>query len=294
MLGPAERAQLACLLEATARKPGNVHPGRSFQDAGYLDFAVSASVLARHLRPEIIRADGVGPVVLRAVRETRALIGHNTNLGLILLLTPLAVAPEGVPLREGVIRVLESLTIADAEAVFEAIRLANPGGLGTSTDQDVSGAPSVTLREAMALAADRDAVARQYATGYADVFEVAAPALREALHDGRPLEVAVVRTQLTLMAASPDTLIARKRGPALALESSRRAAAILEGGWPDRPGAVVAIRDFDAWLRHDGHARNPGSTADLLAAALYVALGDGTIEVPRHLNRPGWDAGDSL
>ena len=293
-LEAGDRAQLACILEATARKPGNVHPGRSFRDAGYLDFVVSASILGRNLRPELLRDRGVGPSILRAARETRATIGHNANLGMILLLTPLAAAPEGVPLREGIAEVLHGLTINDAEAAFEAIRIAKPGGLGSSPEQDVATAPTVTLREAMRLAADRDAIARQYATDFDDVFELAAPTLRDALGAGRPLEIAIVQTQLMLMAAHPDTLIARKRGPALALESSRRALGVIEAGWPDRPSSVAAIRDFDAWLRRDGHSRNPGATADLLAATLYVALGDGTIEVPRHLNRPGWDAGDSL
>ncbi|QDV37958.1 triphosphoribosyl-dephospho-CoA synthase [Tautonia plasticadhaerens] len=293
-LGHRDLAQLACLLEATARKPGNVHRCRGFADAGFLDFAVSASVLARHLDPKLVRGFGVGGVVLRAVRETRGLVGHNTNLGMILLLTPMAGVRVRRRLREGLARILDRLSVADTVAVYEAIRLARPGGLGEAPEQDVADEPTVTLREAMGLAADRDAIARQYATGYADVFDLALPTLGDALRAGRPLEAAIVLTHLTLMAGRPDTLIARKRGEAVARESARRAAGVLASGWPDGPGSVEAIREFDEWLRADGHARNPGATADLIAATLYAALCDGTIEFPRHLSGEGWDAGDRL
>jgi triphosphoribosyl-dephospho-CoA synthase len=158
----------------------------------------------------------------------------------------------------------------------------------------VADEPTVTLLEAMRLAADRDAIARQYATGYADVFELALPTLREALRLGRPLEAAIILAHLTLMAERPDTLIARKCGQVVAQESSRGAIGVLASGWPDTPGSVGEIRAFDAWLRADGHRRNPGATADLIAATLYAALHDGTIELPRHLRRDGWDAGDVL
>jgi triphosphoribosyl-dephospho-CoA synthase len=288
-------AFLACLLEATARKPGNVHPGRAFDDAHYLDFALSAANLARWLDPDRIREVGVGRVVRIAVQMSVALVGHNTNLGMILLLTPLAgVRRKAGGLRKGVERILDALTIDDARAVYEAIRIARPGGLGSVPEHDVSDEPTITLREAMCLAAPHDAIARQYATGYADIFDFALPTLREALRSHRPLETAIVLTHLTLMAERPDTLIARKCGPGVSLEAARRAIAVLASGWPDSADSIEQIRAFDAWLRADGHSRNPGATADLIAATLYVALCDGTIDFPRHLSRPGWDAGDVL
>ena len=36
-------AQLACVLEATARKPGNVHRFADFDDVSYLDFVTAAA-----------------------------------------------------------------------------------------------------------------------------------------------------------------------------------------------------------------------------------------------------------
>ena len=70
----------------------------------------------------------------------------------------------------------------------------------------------------------------------------------------------------------PPAMIARKWGPAVAAEASLRAQSVLSGGRSKRPTEVPAYADFDAWLRADGHRRNPGATADLMAAALFLAL----------------------
>lgn len=273
-------ARLACILEATARKPGNVHRFRDFDGAHYLDFLLSAAVIGDVLNFAMIQEHGVGVAVFETVAATQRVVGHNTNLGMVLLLAPLAGSAPGGPLRAGLGRVLASLTVADAIAVYQAIRLARPGGLGEAAEQDVSGVPTVTLREAMRLAADRDLIARQYVNDYAEVFEVALPALRRGIEGGRGLETAIIGAQLELMAACPDTLIARKRGAGTAAESSRRARAVLDAGWPEASGSASLLAGLDTWLREDGHARNPGTTADLLCAALYAALYDGLIPLP--------------
>jgi len=283
-LTPGGLAQVACLLEATARKPGNVHRYKDFPDTHYLDFALSAVAVGPAL--DRAAADGVGATVLAAVRATRAVVATNTNLGIILLLAPLAAVPTDRPLRGAVEEVLRATTVADARCVYEAVRLARPGGLGKVSDQDVSGEPTLPLLDVMALAADRDGVARQYANGFADVFGLAAPRLASSLAEGRPLETAVVATHLALLAALPDTLIARKCGQGVALEATRRAADVLAAGWPDRADGLRLCGEFDLWLRADGNARNPGTTADLVTAALFAGLRDGTIELP--LSFAGW------
>jgi triphosphoribosyl-dephospho-CoA synthase len=274
-LTPGRLAQVACVLEASARKPGNVHRFRDFDDASYLDFLLSAAAIAGPMdRAEVT---GVGRAIFESVEATRRLVATNTNLGMILLLAPMAAVPIVEPLRDGLAAILEGLTVEDARLVYGAIRLARPGGLGQSDDQDIAGEPTVTLLQAMTLAADRDLVARQYASSYADVFDRALPSLRAHLRSGRPLESAIIGTYLEFLADHPDTLIARKRGESTALEASTRASAVLQAGWPDAPEALGA---FDDWLRLDGHARNPGATADLTTAALFAALRDGTITLP--------------
>jgi triphosphoribosyl-dephospho-CoA synthase len=184
------------------------------------------------------------------------------------------------PLKEGVEAVLDDLDVHDARQVYEAIRLARPSGLGRVPEQDVQGEPTKSLREVMALAIDRDLVARQYHNGFLEVFDAGVPALQRGLKATASLEGAIVYCHLKLLARYPDSLIARKRGAAEAAEATRRAAAVLDGGWPKRDDGKKALADLDAWLRADGHARNPGTTADLVTASLFVALREGIITLP--------------
>src|SRR5437868_14550041 len=169
-------AQLACVLEVTARKPGNVHRFADFDDLTYLDFLLSAAAIAPVMDEAPRRR--VGTTVLEAVRATRRVTATNANLGIVLLLAPLASVPPGEDLRAGVERVLAGLDVEDARDAYAAIRLARPGGMGQVPDQDVAGGPSQTLREGVALAAGRDLIARQDGHAFRDVFEVGVPAFR--------------------------------------------------------------------------------------------------------------------
>jgi triphosphoribosyl-dephospho-CoA synthase len=277
-LSPGTFAQVACLLEATARKPGNVHRFKDFSDSHYLDFALSALTIGAALDRAIER--GVGAAVLDAVKATRRFVATNTNLGMILLIAPMAAVPEGLRLSEGIHRVLESLTVVDARMAFEAIRHANPGGLGTVETEDVSNEPTVTLRDAMRLAAGRDSVARQYVNGFEDVLGSLVPCLASSLVSGHSLETAIIATFLSTLSSIPDTLIARKRGRDEAVEASLRASEVLASGWPDREEGLRSCEAFDRWLRAEGHTRNPGTTADLVAAAIFAALREGIITLP--------------
>ncbi len=262
---------LACVLEASAPKPGNVAPGRPFRDMRYEDFIASAVAVGPPLGQAGQRP--LGEVVRAAIVATRRWTAANTNLGIVLLLAPLAKATAlPRPLRTGVGQVLVHTTIADAVEVYAAIRLAQPGGLGSVPAQDLAQRPSVTLLEAMRLAADRDGVAREYATTFETTFEVGVPALRRARGAGLGWEEAVVETFLAVLAHQPDTLIGRKLGPAAAAEVSAGAREVLAAGGTRAPAGRAALAAFDAGLRDAQNSRNPGTTADLTAAALFVAL----------------------
>jgi triphosphoribosyl-dephospho-CoA synthase len=267
-------AQAACLLEASTRKPGNVGPGRDFADMRYEDFLLSAAAIG----PAFARAPelGVGRTVLAAVRATRERVSVNTNLGLVLLLAPLACAAglEGGALDGRVRRVLGALSVDDAEAAYEAIRLVGPGGLGDAPAEDVATVPTRTLREVMVLARDRDAIANEYASDYDRTFRLTAPALRRARSAGGSWPDAILEAFLQVLGEVPDTLIARKRGPAAAERVSAGAARVLAAGGVR---AQPALADFDASLRADGNALNPGTTADLVTAVLFVALLEGML-----------------
>jgi triphosphoribosyl-dephospho-CoA synthase len=272
----AGAAQLACVLEVSAEKPGNITPRHDFADTSYEDMLRSAIALG----PELGRAAerGVGDTVLAAVRATRRVAGANTNLGIALLLTPLArAALLGGGLRERVEEVLRALTRDDARAAYEAIRAAGAGGLDEPVEHDVRAEPTVALRDAMAAAADRDSVAAEYATGYALTFELGLPALARALDDGLGPRSATVELHLALLAAVPDTLVARKRGRRAAERVSAGAAAVLAAGGVRGDAGDAALHAFDASLRRDGNALNPGTTADVVTAVLFVALLEGLL-----------------
>jgi triphosphoribosyl-dephospho-CoA synthase len=275
---PGRLAQFACLLEVTACKPGNVHRFADLPDLHFADFLLSATAIAGPL--DQAAALGVGQAVFGAILATRKVVGTNTNLGIVLLLAPLAAVPDGVDLANGVEAVLAATTVEDARQVYRAVRLAQPGGLGRVPDQDVASDPTISLRAAMALAADRDSIALQYANGFREVLGQALPALQRCLQVGQPLETAIVAVYLDLLASQPDSLVARKYGLAEAREVSRRAADVLRAGWPEHEAARHQCDVFDQWLRHPSNRLNPGTTADLVTAALYGALRDGTIPLP--------------
>ena len=278
LTSPGLCAQIACIWETTARKPGNVHRYRDLKDVGYLDYLLSAAAIA----PELERAPDrrVGQTVLEAIRATHLVTRSNTNLGIVLLLTPLASVPMPHPLRRGVQAVLDDLDITDAREVYEAIRLARPGALGKVGEQDIQEDPTKTLRQVMALAADRDFVARQYYNGFVEVFDAGVPALQQGIQETACLEDAILYCHLRLMGRYPDSLIARKRGAEEAAEASRLANVVFERGWPKGDDGAKALVELDDWLRAEGHARNPGTTADLVTASLFVALREDMIQVP--------------
>jgi triphosphoribosyl-dephospho-CoA synthase len=277
-LSPGRLAQIACLLEVTAPKPGNVHRFADLAGLHLVDFLASATAIAEPL--DHAADEGIGKTVYRAIEATRQVVRTNTNLGIVLLLAPLAAVSHDVDLEKGVEDVLAATTVEDASWAYRAIRLARPGGLGTVAEQDVEAEPTVTLRAAMALAAERDLIARQYADGFHEVLAEAAPLLRAGIQCGRGLETAIVGCSLNLLARHPDSLIARKYGLAVAQAVSERAGRVLHCGWPDRDAARAECAAFDTWLRQAKSPINPGTTADLVTAALYVALRDGTIDLP--------------
>jgi triphosphoribosyl-dephospho-CoA synthase len=278
-LSIGECAALACLLEATAPKPGNVHRGVDFEDVTYPEFVASGIAIA----PVLDRAASVpfGQTVLSAVHATRRVARTNTNLGTILLLAPLAAVPRERALAAGVVDVLSSLTPGDARDIYAAIRLAAPGGLGRVAEADVADLqPPANLVAAMRLAAERDLVARQYAENFHQVFECVVPWLTAGLSAGLTTGTAIVHAQLQLMSAFPDSLIARKCGLDVARRSAAWAAKIVAAGEPGSEPWHERVADFDFWLRSDGHRRNPGSTADLLTAGLFAALRGGLLPEP--------------
>jgi triphosphoribosyl-dephospho-CoA synthase len=215
----------------------------------------------------------VGETVLAVVTASRRVAPANTNLGIALLLAPLAKAAlDGGPLRARLAATLRALDVADARATYTAIRRSGAGGLDDRVEHDVRSEPTLGLREAMASAAERDSVASEYVTDYALTFDTGVPALAAALGDGLALRAAIVDLHLRLLDQVPDTLIARKGGADTAARVSEGAGEVLAAGGVRTAAGRRALRSFDAALRQPRRALNPGTTADLVTATLFVAL----------------------
>ena len=278
-LSVGQCATLACLLEVSAPKPGNVHRGADFDDAKFDDFVIAAVAIGPAMEHAV--SQSVGQTVLQSISATQRCAQTNVNLGMMLLFAPLAAVPRTESLAEGIGRILSQLTAADAEDVFAAIRLAKPGGLGKVEKSDVADKAPTNLLDAMQLAAGRDLVARQYVTGFETVFRFAVPWILDGVHHGWPLSDSIVRAHVRLMATEPDSLISRKCGSETAIQAACMAQAVLDAGVPGDEDYHAALADLDFWLRSDGRRRNPGTTADLVAAGLFVLLREGRLPNPR-------------
>jgi triphosphoribosyl-dephospho-CoA synthase len=262
-------------MDVAVAKPGNVswaNEGHGMQAQMFIDSALACvdAVCSPGLR--------VGERIERAVQATFDAVGCNTNLGIILLCAPLAAALERLPnsppasralavvqWKEALAAVLGELDVADARAAYRGIARANPGGLGEAPAQTVHSEPSVSLREAMQLAADRDSIARQYACGYVDLYDDLLPLFEQRLACTRKPEAAALAVYLHALATWPDSHIVRKHG--LALAQTVTIAAIRMRN--DCHGDDTPLSQWDRELKRA--KVNPGTSADLTVASLFIA-----------------------
>lgn len=295
----------ACRLDVLVCKPGNVSAASPGHGMTATQFIASAEAAAA---PLFAVGASVGERIERAAAASWAHAGCNTNLGIVLLCAPLAAAherrgmhaaaaqerrgagasaahqrravpaaatPAGVPrqdtLRAAVEATLSALDLDDARATYRAIAAANPGGLGRAPREDVRAEPGVDLRTAMRLAADRDSIARQYDTGFAEVFEAVdslqSPGFSLMASEPGPVEQRhVLRLYLHWLARWPDSHIVRKHG--LPVAHSVMAAA---QAWRDRSEAAEPseLVEWDRALK--ARHINPGTSADLTVATLLAA-----------------------
>lgn len=293
--------ELAMLLEVTASKPGNVTPTSSFEGTRIEHFVASA-VAAKSWFEEAARRGvkvnnsnlivgdvGIGWIIKKcAIDINKWQKGGNTVLGTVILLVPLAVAAGMTPITEKLVfdfsrlrknlrLAVESTTAEDAVSLYEAIDVAKPSGLSGAPDLDVTDPTSktrlleenISLYEVFKIAAAYDEICSEWVNSYAITFEMAYPYLAAQLERG-DLNTAVVQTFLRIMSEHPDTFIARKVGPEKAREVSIEAKKILELGGLETSEGKESILELDKRLRSSGNLLNPGTTADITAAALAL------------------------
>jgi len=273
---PVDNAQLALLLEVSGTpKPGNVDRHRDLDDLRFEQFMAGA-VGARHGLQQAVDGESVGDAFKNAVDGMSIQTGDNTQFGCLLLLVPLIKAATEESLTpEGVQSVVELTTVDDAISfytAFESVDVAvdepppDADALDVRRGSDV--APTLrerelTLYDIMALSADPagrlgDGNAHEWVSGFERTFRAA----DSLLADEGPVGDRTARVFLEMLADQPDTLVAIKHGESVAREVSKRAAAV--------DGDLEAAEELADEFVEQGY--NPGTTADITAAALFVAL----------------------
>ncbi|MGQ9551275.1 MAG: triphosphoribosyl-dephospho-CoA synthase [Candidatus Bathycorpusculaceae bacterium] len=296
--------ELAILFEVSADKPGNVNLVTGFEGTRYEHFLASAVASAPHFewaanqgvaasRQKIRISDvKLGQIVKDCVSDINAWQhGGNTLLGTVILFIPIAVAAGMTPakeecifeiseLRENLRLVVESTTSEDAVRVYEAIKIANPSGLGVAPELDVNDPSSIrrivkeniSLYQVFKIASAYDRVCYEWVNNYPVSINVAYPYFMEQVANSKSLNMAIIHTFLKVLAEYPDTFIARKTGIEKAQEVSSKAVKILALGGLETPIGRRELRKFDSELRRSCNLLNPGTTADIIAAALALSL----------------------
>jgi triphosphoribosyl-dephospho-CoA synthase len=297
--------ELAILLEVSAHKPGNVSVVTNFEKTFYGHFLASAVAAASSFeiaaqegisvsQGRISVADvGVGRLIKRCTADICAWQhGGNTLLGAVILLCPIAVAAgmastnqniDIEQLRRNLKRVVESTTPEDAVNVYQAIEIVNPSGLGEAPTLDVNDPDSVkqilkeeiSLYEVFKIAQKYDTICSEWINNYPVTFDMAYPSLAKRLRRQGDPSNAIVQTFLEVLAEVPDTFIARKIGADKSQEISLKAGMVLKAGGVLTPAGKRNLRKFDRELRANSNLLNPGTTADILAAALALCVLNG-------------------
>jgi len=186
-------------------------------------------------------------------------------------------------IRENLKRITKSTSAEDAIDVYKAIKIAKPSGLGKAPELDVNDSnsinrivkESITLYQVFKIASAYDRVCSEWVDNYPVTFQVAYPYLMKQTSETKDLNKAIIHTFLKVLAEYPDTFIARKIGIEKAKEVSVKASEILELGGLETSLGRKSLHEFDLELRRSSNDLNPGTTADIVAAALALCILNG-------------------
>jgi triphosphoribosyl-dephospho-CoA synthase len=261
-----------CELDIQSLKPGNISVYSGGEDLCVDDFLNSAKASAEPITEPNV---SLGRRILNAVSTTQEAVNTNTNLGMVLLMAPLVQAKleqgKEENFEEALNRVLLSTSVQDAVDVYQAIRLAKPGGMGEKSDQDVSEEPTVSLLNTMKIAAEWDSIAAQYSNSFQDIFSFGVPRYMQLMQQWEDEKWATTGLFMSFMTHYPDSLIERKFGLLKAREISDMISDLeMELCRSDIPGGYEAqLLEIDRQLKRD--LINPGTSADLTAASIFAA-----------------------
>jgi triphosphoribosyl-dephospho-CoA synthase len=305
----AALGQMAILTEVSAPKPGNVSRLSQFSDMDFRNFLVSASFMGRSIHEAatkgILLAEGslepedveLGELINKATSDTLAGLNRkNTILGTIMLYMPLAVAMSAMlrdagvfnasELKKWLSRILESTTIADAVDLYRAFDLTKPGGSRIKTneawneihdryDMDNPDAvrniidDEVTLQELLSISASIDEISREWASEFELILDEVLPHLSRNSAGLEDLEEGVVKSFVWLLSRRPDGLIVKKAG----MKTAEKIRTLAEQVFTEQATKAEDLLDeLDIALRREGNVLNPGTTADIVSAAIFCRL----------------------
>jgi triphosphoribosyl-dephospho-CoA synthase len=272
----AQCAQAAMLIElSSSPKPGNVDRCHDFSDATFQQFMVSAVTSYPIFKKAAAREGQIGQLLLEAVKSWRfwKILG-NTHFGSLILMIPLAMAagkPGGKPNwpKEELSGILRESSVDDAINFYAAFELAKARvrevdefSLKDNTSPQKLREQGKTLSQLMFLSQGHDLIAREWSTNYERTFQLADRLTEMIMIYGQ--NDGIVKTYLEALSYEPDSLVIAKFGVDKATEISLRAKKVLEDG------TLEAIRQLDRELLDEDV--NPGATADLIAASLFISL----------------------
>ena len=279
----AKIAQIASALEVSGYpKPGNVHRTRDYDDMVFEDFVISGIVIGDTVREACTDVDIENPLlgkyILQAVAETDRWIKNNTNLGIMMMSLPIAVAAaisdDFDEIRSNVVKLMANTSVDDACDLYDAINIADAGGMGDQDEYDVASDNAKqelkdnnqTMYDVLKISAPWDMLAREMTSDMPAVFELGYPTYHQ-LKEEKSLNDACVLTFLTILSEVPDTLISRKYGSDEALKISMMTRDLLK--LKDASDFGEKLKEFDDYLFKNDY--NPGTTADLTAASIFVS-----------------------
>ncbi len=291
----AKIAQISSALEVSGYpKPGNVHRTRDFQDMVFEDFIVSGIVIGDTIREaasfgseitnsKSFKEANIGKYILKSVKETDKWVANNTNLGIIMLLTPIAISASFSSnindLRDNIHNLIVNSTVLDTIALYEAIGIADAGGMGEQEEYSVTNEEAtkeliennLNIFDVLNISSSWDSLAKELTNKMPVTFDIGYPTFSRIKKDSST-NLATISTFLTILSQVPDTLISRKYGDEKAKEVSNLALEVLNTSHinDNLKTFNIKLKEFDDYLFENN--LNPGTTADLTASSIMVTF----------------------
>jgi triphosphoribosyl-dephospho-CoA synthase len=265
--------EYACKLDVMSIKPGNVFLNSPGYGMTHKDFLQSSMACSDIMCEKNIN---FGVKILESIKASMDVVGCNTNLGIVLLCTPIIEAiymdKDHNFLPNNLKKVINNITIQDTKLVYKAINIANAGGMDSKDKFDLKKSDNndFTLLEAMKYASSYDYIASEYSNYFHNIINTISVNWRNYFNLMKNSEYATTATYLKLISENPDSLISRKHGVKASIKVSDRLKPIASEYCASKtPNALNnQLLLVDSELKMQG--LNPGTTADVVVASIFI------------------------